>query len=120
MFCICNAPYQPMGGCQRYCTTCQTWFDEDCLQPHFTFGLAAAGPKRKLYKLPVVRGTEGPTPKDWELVGSGLRMARVKKWIAKHGGFPHTYKAELDEKWVEEVLSKDWDYYRCPDCHTHC
>ena len=71
----------------------------------------------KLEKVPIIRGWDGKTcGKDWGTIGTGRKLAAVKQWIKKHK-VPEDWKMQLGEKFVEDMLEREWALYIYPACN---
>lgn len=58
-------------------------------------------------------GGEGERGFFWETVGSYRKLNRFRNWV-KCNRVPEDWQKQLDKKFVRQVLSQTWVYYRCP------
>lgn len=73
---------------------------------------------KQLKKVPEMRGWDGGSGKPWETVGNGRKLSAFQSWLTK-GNLPEGWKEKLGEDFVNNMISRKWAIYICPDCSAH-
>lgn len=114
--CICNSIYSPEDDIQRYCLTCNKWYDVDCIKHkkilnfRESVGQDAA---EKIASMPILRGALGSSEDQWRICGAGRKIEKVKEWENK-GDFPEDWEEKLGESFVIYACNTSFSRYRCP------
>lgn len=112
--CLCQKVYSPVLDSQRYCGSCEKWFDIWCLgEPRRARKMS--GPLGlQLANAPIARGWISSPPADWMTVGSG-RL--VKKALKKYSTKEHCdWELLLGRSFLSYLTDAPPSFFQCPSC----
>ena len=73
---------------------------------------------KQLQTVPEVRGWDGGSGKPWETVWNVKKLSAFQRWLRK-GQLPEGWREKMGEEFIEDMTSKKWDKYICPQCSHH-
>lgn len=115
--CICGRLYIPQEEHQRYCTDCEKWIHVTCTSLKTPDGPPDLDKTKfeRLLHVPIMRGQGEGEGRLWTLVGTSLKLRKVREWVEK-GGPPEKWRELLRPEFVDDMVEKTWARYDCPGC----
>jgi hypothetical protein len=129
--CVCNKPYHPSKSRQRYCATCNKWFDIQCIggtpeakrvdyEMDEAVSIAPEERFEKMLDAPYVRGFNTKVrafkydgSNRWLVSGSGSWLCEAAAWGED---VPENWEDQLDPSFVSYCGETNWLWYKCPKC----
>ena len=88
---------------------CKQWFDIECMIPGPQ--KAWRGPlSKKIATAPVMWVDLGAGPDQWNMVGSGRKVHKMKQWV-NSDTLLHNWKELLGDQFVESIVATNFVWY---------
>lgn len=70
---------------------------------------------KKIATAPVMRGDLGAGSDQWNVVGSGRKVRKMRQWVDSDT-LPSNWKELLGDQFVQYMVTTNFTWYRCPRC----